>query len=153
MRKIILVGKSGSGKTTLIQRAGKQDLDYRKTQMVGYSDGFIDTPGEYLELRHFNRALIVTAADADVIGFVQECGVEETYLPPLLASVFPKEVIGIVTKIDLARGEEDLSLAREVLRSAGVTRIFEISALKNKGVDELLAYLFDPLQAGIKTNL
>lgn len=143
MKKIILLGKSGSGKTTLIQRAGNSNLEYHKTQMVGYSGGFIDTPGEYLELRSLYRALIVTAADADVIGLVQECGETETYLPPQMGSVFPKEIIGIVTKTDLAKSEQELLHARDVLQNAGAGRIFEISAVRNTGMDELLAYLAD----------
>lgn len=141
MKKIILVGKSGCGKTTLIQRAQAKSLRYQKTQMVDYCGEFIDTPGEYLELRNLYRALIVTAADADIIGLVQACCEAESYLPPSLGAVFPKEVIGIVTKTDLASSPEDIRHARDVLVHAGAGKIFEISALLNEGVDTLLRYL------------
>ncbi len=91
MRKTILIGISGCGKTTLVQRLKGEELAYRKTQMVEHHLNFIDTPGEYLERRNMYRALIVTAADAEVIGLMQECGAENTWLP-LAAAVLRAEL-------------------------------------------------------------
>ena len=49
MKKIIFMGRSGSGKTTLIEALRGEELVYRKTQYIDYSDTFMDTPGEYSE--------------------------------------------------------------------------------------------------------
>lgn len=141
MKKTMFVGVSGSGKTTLIQRLQDKVLEARKTQMVEYHLHFIDTPGEYLERRGMYRAIIVTAADADMIGFVQECGVPNTWLPPAFASTFPKPVIGIITKADLAKSEDDIEHAREILLQAGVQRVFVVSSVENTGISELLDFL------------
>jgi len=139
--KTLLIGKTGVGKTTLIQRLKGETLSYRKTQMIEYHMDFIDTPGEYLEHREFYRALIVTAVDADFIGFMQGCADEEVWLPPAFAMTFARPVFGIVSKSDLAEKEEDINIAAEVLKSAGAQRIFTVSAAKNTGIDELREYL------------
>ena len=71
--RIILIGRSTAGKTTLCQRIAKEDLNYHKTQTVQIrNETMIDTPGEYLERRYFRGALMVTAADADIIVLVQD---------------------------------------------------------------------------------
>lgn len=137
----MLIGKVGSGKTTLIQRAGRRTVAEEKTQMVTYDGFFIDTPGEYVEMRHMYRALIVTAADADVIALVQSCTDDEIKFAPGFASIFPKEVIGIVTKIDAAENDSEAARAREILELAGAGRIFEVSALMDMGINELMDYL------------
>jgi ethanolamine utilization protein EutP len=142
MKRTILIGKTGCGKTTLVQRIEEQGvIKDAKTQMVEYHDSFIDTPGEYVEMRSLYRALVVTAADADVIAFVQSCADDDVRFPPQLASIFPKEVIGIVSKTDLAEGPADIKRAREILELAGAGAIFELSALMGTGVDELAEYL------------
>jgi len=140
-KKIILIGKTGSGKTTLIQRIEALDMTYRKTQTIQNYLNFIDTPGEYLENRSYYKALIVTAADADVIGLVQDCSSQEVWLPPMFSSAFSKETIGIITKTDLARGKDELERARKALERSGATRFFCVSAAENAGLGELTAYI------------
>lgn len=141
MKKTILIGKSGCGKTTLIQRIENDPIRYRKTQMVQHYLNFIDTPGEYLERRNMYRALIVSAADADIIGLVQECGADNTWIPPSFATTFAKEVFGIVTKADLAKSQTDIDFASGILRQAGVSRVFEVSAIEGTGIEALMEYL------------
>lgn len=143
MKKTILIGKNGCGKTTLIQRLENQRLEYKKTQMVEHYLNFIDTPGEYLELRNMYRALIVTAADADLIGLVQECCSDTSWLPPAFALSFAKPVFGIVSKVDLARSTEDIDFAKALLERAGAQRVFVVSALKGDSLGPLLDYLSD----------
>lgn len=146
MKKTIFIGKSGCGKTTLIQRMEHTALEYRKTQMVEHYLNFIDTPGEYLERRGMYRALVVSAVDADVIGFVQECSADNTWIPPSFASMFAKPVIGIVSKADLARSEEDINFASDILVRAGVEQVFVVSSIENTGIQPLLDYLQDESQ-------
>jgi len=142
MKRAILIGKQGSGKTALVQRIERRLITGEKTQMVSYHNAFIDTPGEYMEMRGMYRALIVTAADADVVALIHPCPDDEPRFPPQFASIFPKEVIGIVTKIDLAREKSgDIERAEDILEHAGVSMIFRISALRDIGIDELATFL------------
>ncbi|MGM1045459.1 ethanolamine utilization protein EutP [Paenibacillus uliginis N3/975] len=141
MRKIIFAGSTGSGKTTLCQRLHGQEIAYKKTQAVENFEQAIDTPGECIENRYLYKMLLVTSVDADVIGLVQDCTKEESYFPPAFATMFAKPVIGIVTKVELAKTDKDIAEARSFLQAAGVERIFEVSSVQHVGVDELQAYL------------
>jgi len=160
MKRMILIGKSGAGKTTLTRRLldaegalGGNDGgieggaggggEARKTQAVEFHDLLIDTPGEYLEMRSLYRALIVTAADADVIGLLQACNDREARIPPSFASIFPKEVVGVVSKTDLADDPADIEWTEDMLEAAGVTRVFHTSSVTGDGVPALLEYLLE----------
>ena len=58
MGKILLIGGIGAGKTSLKQMIMNEQVSYRKTQMLDYSELFIDCPGEYLEIPRFYHVLI-----------------------------------------------------------------------------------------------
>ncbi|MDF1509962.1 EutP/PduV family microcompartment system protein [Robertmurraya sp. DFI.2.37] len=141
MKKIIFIGKTGSGKTTLCQKLHGENIEYKKTQAIVPFEYAIDTPGEYIENRFYYKALIVSAADADFIGLVHDCTEEYNYFPPSFGSVFPKPVIGIITKIDLAKSKEDILLSEKYLKLAGADRIFPISISLEEGMKELKDYL------------
>ncbi|WII36774.1 EutP/PduV family microcompartment system protein [Paenibacillus thiaminolyticus] len=141
MKTIIFAGSTGSGKTTLCQWLHGQEIAYKKTQAVETFDQAIDTPGECIENRYLYKMLLVSSVDADVIGLVQDCTKEESYFPPAFATVFAKPVIGIVTKTELARTDQDIAQARAYLQAAGAERIFEVSTMENVGVEALRAYL------------
>lgn len=141
MKKVIFIGKTGCGKTTLCQSINKINIEYKKTQSIELYDNSIDTPGEYIENRFYYKALIVTAADADVIGLVYDCTEEECYIPPGFGSMFPKQVIGIITKVDLAKDEKDIEKAQERLSLAGATKIFKVNTLQDEGGEDLVQYL------------
>ena len=53
MGKVLLIGGIGAGKTSLKQKLMNEHLSYRKTQMLDFSQLFIDCPGEYLEIPRF----------------------------------------------------------------------------------------------------
>lgn len=141
MKKIIFIGKTGSGKTTLCQKLHDLELSYKKTQSVEVYDESIDTPGEYLENRFYYKALIVTAVDADIIALVYDCTEEESYLAPGFATMFAKETIGVITKVELAKVKDDIKRAEEILIAAGVGKIFKVDTLAGEGIDELIEYL------------
>ena len=85
----------------------------------------IDTPGEYLENRSYYKALIVTSVDADIIALVCDCTAEEDYIAPGFCSMFAKDCIGIVTKIDIANSEDKIEHARDILRKLGSLESFK----------------------------
>ena len=125
MKRIILMGAIGCG----------------KTQAVEFHTEMIDTPGEFILHRQYYNALNVTAAEADVIGLVQSAVETQQVFSPGFGSIFPKEIIGILTKIDLAQDSQQLEIVRQQLKSAGATRIFEISSVEKIGLQELVDYL------------
>lgn len=139
-KKILLIGKTGSGKTTLCQKLHEMNIHYKKTQAVEYYDNAIDTPGEYLENRNMYHAFLVTAADADIIGLVGDPTAEMNFIPPAFSGSFAKEVIGIITKVNLA-DKKQIERVREQLEMAGVNKIFKIDTLKGIGIKELFRYL------------
>ena len=141
MKKIMLVGQTGAGKTTFCQAIYGEELRYQKTQAVEIIHGAIDTPGEYLENRRLYRALIVTAAEADLMVLLQDCTDGQCWFAPEFAGMFGKPAIGLVTKTDLAADEQALRAAEEKLLPAGCQRIFHISSKENTGIDEVKAYI------------
>ncbi|MBZ9634245.1 EutP/PduV family microcompartment system protein [Clostridium sp. FP1] len=143
MKTLMLIGKTSCGKTTLTQALNQEELQYKKTQTVEVIDGIIDTPGEYIENRAYYRALIVTSVESDVIALIQDCSEEANIFPPSFASIFAKPVIGIITKTDLCCDENKIKAAEEVLISAGVERIFKVSAFNKIGLENLKDYLID----------
>lgn len=141
MKKMILFGSTGAGKTTLCQRLNGQAINYKKTQVIEQLGEAIDTPGECVENRMRFRMLMVSSVEADVIALVQDCTKEESYFPPGFATAFPKPVIGIISKVDMAVAEEEIGRAKEFLAAAGVADIFCVSATAGSGFDKLRAYL------------
>ena len=117
------------------------ELSYFKTQAIEFYDAIIDTPGEFLQHRKYYNALNVTATEADVIGLLVAASNQMQTFPQGFSSLFNKEVIGIVTKIDMAEQPEQIEKARRQLKAAGAKEIFEISATENEGIDRLQAYL------------
>ena len=102
----MLLGAIGSGKTTFRQRLSNVDAAYAKTQTVYLADGVLDTPGEYLEHGRFNRALLLTSYDADLVLMFQSATASETKIPPGFATFFTKPVTTntIATSIRRFRG-------------------------------------------------
>lgn len=128
MKKIMMIGKIGCGKTTLSQRLLGEPVRYQKTQSIQViGDDIVDTPGEYLEQKQFYSALIVTAAEADVILLLLSAVDEQNAFSPRMNSMFGgKTVIGVLTKTDLCRDPECLETGHEILENAGASDIFEV---------------------------
>ena len=141
MIKGLFVSKSGCGKTSLCQRLQGEEIKYKKTQSIDLYVDSIDTPGEYLENRNYYSALITTAAEANMIALVQECGDTISMMPPGFAGTFGREVIGIITKTDIGECEDSIDIIEEQLRVAGVSRVFKVSAYSTEGIEELKRYV------------
>ena len=140
MKKVMLIGSSTCGKTTLCQRLNGLTIEYQKTQTIGVINNTIDTPGEYLENRQLYKGIIVTAADSDLIMFLQDATDERFRFSPGQAALFSMPVIGGVSKIDIAT-QQQIDDAVELLELAGCEKIFLTSAVTGEGTKELLEFL------------
>ncbi|WP_067516481.1 EutP/PduV family microcompartment system protein [Endozoicomonas ascidiicola] len=139
MKKMMLVGTTTAGKTTLVQALMGEELRYQKTQAMTYNKQFLDTPGEFIENRRFYSALMSSSVDYDAIAVLHDCSKRQNLIPPGFATMFNKEVIGIMTKVDSEKANREFS--RKMLTAAKVSRIFEISSYTGEGMDELKAWL------------
>ena len=134
MKKIMLIGKTGCGKTTLTQKLNNEEVKYKKTQAVSYKSKVIDTPGEYVENKVYYKSLLVLSSDAKMIVMVQSSIDESTLFPPKFATMFPrKEVIGVITKVDLENSNAERS--EKILREAGATEIYRIGLNDSEGLE------------------
>ena len=147
-KRLIMIGRSLAGKTTLCQYLVHEELNYHKTQSVQIiNDIMIDTPGELLERTRQRGALLVTAADADYIVFVQPADEAGTMFPPGFSSAFGgKPCIGIVTKSDLA-AKRQIEFAKAMLKTAGAEQVFVTSSYEGTGFDELVQFI---IEKGVK---
>jgi len=141
MKRLMLLGPSQGGKTTLLQCLRGEPLEYRKTQSMIYLSDAIDSPGEYIENRHFYSALLSSAFEADVIGLVQNIDSENTYFSPMFATLFNKPAIGIITKADIPVTERQKNFIINQLKQAGADPLFSVSATERTGIAPLLTYL------------
>ena len=136
MKKTMLIGRTGCGKTTLTQKLMNEEVKYKKTQAVSYKSRIIDTPGEYVENKIYYKSLLVLSADAKIIILVQSAIDGATLFPPKFSTMFPKkEVIGLVTKIDLENA--DVERSKKFLLEAGATEIFTIGLNDEEGLEAI----------------
>jgi GTP-binding protein Era len=167
---VALVGRPSAGKSTLINLLCGQKVSIvsavpQTTRnairgMVNKEQGqlvFIDTPGIHISEKKMNRRLTETAersaAEADLILYVLDAsrppGPEEEAIVGSLVSR-TTQLAAAVNKIDLAGA--DKAGARDFLRRSfpdlPEDRCFPVSALKNLGIEKLLAKLFDMAPTG-----
>ena len=137
---IMLVGPVGAGKTSLIHALKHDCRKAAKTSSICFHNDTIDTPGEYAQMPRFYNALAVTATNADIVLMVQDATDLRITLPPGFAAMFPRPVVGVVTKIDAPGADQEKAKLR--LRQAGIKEpFFCVSAYDGTGVAELTAYL------------
>lgn len=141
MKDIILIGPSGVGKTSLMQRLREVPLTYKKTQATEYHDNIIDTPGEFIQYRHYNHSLQMLTHEADIAGFCLSATGGVNSFPPNFAQTLSKPCIGIATHVDLIEDQEQLDRVHEQLKQTGVSKIFDISSVTDDGILELKEFL------------
>ena len=135
----MLVGPVGAGKTSLIHRLQSDCRKVEKTQSIHFSDGAIDTPGEYAQIPRFYSALMVTAMEASIVVVVQDATDLKISLPPGFASMFSRPVIGIVTKIDVP-GIDRVKAKTRLLEVGVKEPVVFVSSHTGEGLDELIEY-------------
>ena len=139
MKKIVLMGRSEAGKTTLTQALKGEKIEYHKTQYVNNFDVIIDTPGEYAQTKGLGHALALYTYEADIVGLLLSATEPYSLYPPCCTVMANREVIGIVTKIDVEGGNPER--AKRWLQLAGCKKIFFVNSKGNEGIVELLEYL------------
>ena len=141
MKRVVFIGTVGCGKTTLGQDIDGDEIHYKKTQAVEIiGREILDLPGEFLERVDRRGALMMSTMDAEVVVFIESATEVRAMFPPEYAGSFAKDVIGVVTKIDLAT-EEQIENAEKKLRLAGARRLFRVSSVTGSGLKELMEYL------------
>ena len=138
-KRLLLLGRSEAGKTTLTQALKGEKIEYHKTQYVNNFDVIIDTPGEYAQTKGLGHALALYAYEADVVGLLVSATEPYCLFPPCCTAMANREVIGIVTKIDVVGGDKER--AENWLKLAGCKKIFFVNSKGNEGIVELLEYL------------
>lgn len=141
MKRPMFIGPIGCGKTTLLQRINNIEIRYNKTQTIEFYDNVIDTPGEYIEHRRMYTNIATTAMDAGLVVIMQSVEDSRLIFPEAFSTMFGRPVVGIVTKTDLANDQGEIELVASRLKSAGARRVFNLSSITNKNVDEFLSYL------------
>ena len=141
MKRVVFIGTVGCGKTTLGQAIHGDEIHYKKTQAVEIiGREILDLPGEFLERVDRRGALMMSTMDAEVVVFIESATEVRAMFPPEYAGSFAKDVIGVVTKIDLAT-EEQIENAEKKLRLAGARKLFRVSSVTGSGLEELVDYL------------
>lgn len=120
-----------------MQALQKKELNYAKTQQVTYTDNFIDTPGEFIEMSIFAHQAVSVSLDASLIIMVSSCIDTQNSIRPNFITMFNLPAIGVVTKID--REDGDRARSRHYLQYAGIpnSKIFEISSYTGEGLEVL----------------
>lgn len=162
---VAIIGRPSAGKSTFLNTACQEDVSIvspipQTTRnaikgIVNTSFGqliFIDTPGYHDSEKKLNlRLRNITETQLDdidcvlyVIDSTREPGEEEQNTAALIKNIQGKVVVAI-NKIDLplSRPEKVRHFLNEALPEIPAERIFEMSAQKDEGINEILKGLYD----------
>jgi GTP-binding protein Era len=166
---VAIVGRPSAGKSTLLNRfcrakvaivsPAPQTTRNSIRGIVTRPEGqlvFVDTPGMHISQKKLNLRLLETSAraldEADLVLYVIDAsrppGPEEADAARALLKrpgMVEEKTVCVINKIDIAGAggaESSLSFLSAMLPLLPPSRIFNISALKNDGLDAPLACLF-----------
>lgn len=167
---VTIIGRPSAGKSTFLNTASGEKVSIVSSipqttrnairGIVNTTKGqivFIDTPGYHKSEKKLNLKLQEIAKtrleEGDAVLYLidlsREFGEEEKNICSLLIPLQNKTVIGL-NKADLASAKTEL-VKKELLcllPDIPQERIFEISALKDKGINEILSLLIELLPEG-----
>lgn len=132
--RLMVAGPTRAGKSTLLKALGMID-EVSKTQMVVHGNDFIDTPGELLNHLYLYRSLLQNANKARMVLFLADPTQESRY-PPKFNTAIRGEVLGVVTKIDIATPPM-IKRAHRALEVAGAKEVVYCSSKTGEGIPEL----------------
>lgn len=142
MARILLIGGIGAGKTSLKLWLSGDAGKAPKTQVLTYSDTFIDCPGEYLEIPRYYHVLIDASHMVSEIWALQDSQQLRSVYPPGFSKVFTRPVVGIVTRVDLPNADPERAIS--LLKQAGIQDpIYRTSVVTGAGCEALALRLKD----------
>lgn len=166
---IAVIGAPNAGKSTLVNQLVGQKVaitsakaQTTRARMLGIAllDNvqmiLVDTPGIFTPRRRLDRAMVsaawegAEAADA-ILLMVDPIKQRRHELEPLLESLAnrPERKILVLNKVDRAKKEPLLALARELSAKVDFADIYFVSALTGDGVPELKEALADMMPEGV----
>jgi GTP-binding protein Era len=166
---ITVIGAPNAGKSTLVNQLVGQKVaitsakaQTTRARMLGIAllDNvqmiLVDTPGIFTPRRRLDRAMVsaawegAEAADA-ILLMVDPIKQRRHELEPLLESLAnrPERKILVLNKVDRAKKEPLLALARELSAKVDFADIYFVSALTGDGVPELKEALADMMPEGV----
>lgn len=167
---VTVVGRPNVGKSTLINAMAGEKLaitspkpQTTRTKMMAiitekdYQIIFIDTPGIHKPKNRLGEYMVKTAEDtltgADMILYLFDAS-HKSVLPSdkdiirQVAAANASKKMLILTKIDLIRKDEVLSLISAITELARFDEVIPVSALKDDGVDIVLKSIVESLPEG-----
>ena len=166
---VAVIGAPNAGKSTLVNQLVGQKVaitsakaQTTRARMLGIALHenvqmiLVDTPGIFTPRRRLDRAMVsaawegAEAADA-VLLMVDPIKQRRHELEPLLESLAnrPERKILVLNKVDRAKKEPLLALARELSAKVDFADIYFVSALTGDGVPELKTALADMMPEGV----
>lgn len=157
---VAIVGPTNAGKSTLLNQIMGRKVsivshkvqttrtNLRAVKMVGTRQLiFVDTPGVFVPKRRLDRAMVGAAmtaiSDADAVLLIMDAqkGITQT-IRDLVEKIHDhKNLFVALNKVDAIKKQDLLPIVAELSQMADWREIFMISALKNDGVDGMLAAL------------
>lgn len=135
---VAFVGEVDAGKSALIDALIDQETQTGKTQApIFYRGGVIDTPGEFVDNRAWNGALLSTISTVKTIVILQPATAKAMHTPSGLLRVYPnKNIVGVVSKTD----EEgaDIHHAAQLLKRYGVPEPYFYTSIHDQASIEKL---------------
>lgn len=140
-KRVMVIGPTNSGKTTLVNMLNDYHGKLRKTQDIIYGNNTIDVPGSYIENTWMYKHIIAAAQDASHVLILVDQSRGQSVYSPGFAGAFRCPVIGVITKVDLMKENEELCLRQ--LKDIGIKEpYYRISVTNGIGIEALKEYLF-----------
>lgn len=140
---IVFVGEVDAGKSALIDKLlSGVDTHTGKTQSpIFYPGKVIDTPGEFIDHRALNGALLTTICSVKTIVVLQPA--TATHYSPangLLTVYGNKNIVGVISKVDAVGADVDKAV--KLLRQNKVPEpYFQTSIYDSASIEQLFRYL------------
>ncbi|MDV5169063.1 EutP/PduV family microcompartment system protein [Photobacterium rosenbergii] len=139
---IAFIGEVDAGKSALINKLLNTDTNTGKTQAATFYQGsVIDTPGEFVDNRSWNGALLSTISSVKTIVILQPADAKRVSAPSGLLRVYPnKNIVAVISKSDVE--DADCERAERLLRVEGITGpYFRTSIYDLPSIEQLHGHL------------